>query len=296
MSTDWESTFQSWARPPSDTEQTRCENAERAIQKAITASDQFRNRSIRVFAQGSYMNRTNVRLNSDVDICVLYKGGYFHDVAPGLTQVGADDDVPGTYGYPQFKDDLGSALTDHFGADGVTRGEKAFDVHENTYRIDADVIPCFAYRWYIDRHSYAEGVAFIPDGGHLIFNFPQQHYDNGVAKNERTGRRFKPAVRILKRLRDCMSEDGNSGASSMASFLIESLAWNVPDEGFGHSTFTADVRWVLAHLFNETRADSTCNEWTEVNGIKYLFRPSQPWRRDAANKFLNDAWSYVSFE
>ena len=36
------------------------------------------------------------------------------------------------------------------------------------------------------------------------------------------------------------------------SFLIDSLVWNVPDEGFGHVAYKDDVRWVLAHLFNNT--------------------------------------------
>ncbi len=29
---------------------------------------------------------------------------------------------------------------------GVTRGSKAFDVHANSYRVDADVVACFEHR------------------------------------------------------------------------------------------------------------------------------------------------------
>lgn len=77
MSGDWEATFSSWGAPPGDTEQTKSENTERAIRKAIAASDKLNSRSIEVFVQGSYANRTNVRQDSDVDICVLFTGAFF---------------------------------------------------------------------------------------------------------------------------------------------------------------------------------------------------------------------------
>jgi hypothetical protein len=50
-----------------------------------------------------------------------------------------------------------------------------------------------------------------------------------------------------------MVEESIEAAKPIPSYLIECLVWNVPNEGFGHDTFTADVRYVLAHLWNETR-------------------------------------------
>src|ERR1022692_2164024 len=79
MGRDWESTFSGWAAAPGITEQTKCENAERAVRKAIDASDTLCPEPIKVFTQGSYANRTNVRQDSDVDICVLYTGAFFPD-------------------------------------------------------------------------------------------------------------------------------------------------------------------------------------------------------------------------
>jgi hypothetical protein len=38
-----------------------------------------------------------------------------------------------------------AALEAKFGKDGVTRGNKAFDVHPTGYRVDADVVTAFAY-------------------------------------------------------------------------------------------------------------------------------------------------------
>ena len=106
------------------------------------------------------------------------------------------------------------ALGDYFGKAGVTRGNKAFDIHANTYRIDADVIPTFEYRWYTGRKNadgsqhYLSGVAFDPDSGPRVINWPEQTYNNGVERNTATGRKYKRAIRILKRLRDGMQDDG----------------------------------------------------------------------------------------
>lgn len=57
--TEREEMLSRWAEPPSNTEQTRCENAERVIKKAIAESDLLNQKNIRVFAQGSYRNNTN---------------------------------------------------------------------------------------------------------------------------------------------------------------------------------------------------------------------------------------------
>jgi hypothetical protein len=196
---------------------------------------------------------------------------------------------------------VGVALVQKFGARGVTRGKKAFDVHENTYRIDADVVPVFEHRrynglWVGGTPDYHSGVEFHPDSGGQIINWPQQTHENGVAKNNATGRRYKATIRILKRLRNEMQEVGIPAAHGVASFLIESLVWNAPDEHFGHDDYTAMMRAVLASIFNDTIRDETCSEWGEVNELKYLFRDGQPWTRAQAHGFLSAAWDYLGFE
>ena len=70
-SIDWEAHFSEWAKPPLKTEQTRCENAITAVRNAVAGSADLKGRSTKVFAQGSYRNRVNVRDDSDVDIGVL---------------------------------------------------------------------------------------------------------------------------------------------------------------------------------------------------------------------------------
>jgi hypothetical protein len=191
---------------------------------------------------------------------------------------------------------VGAALTSYFGQSEVTRGNKAFDLHANTYRVDADVVPCFEYDWHQDNGTCSLGTAFLANDGGRINNWPEQSYGNGVVKNDATGRRFKALVRILKRLRNSMDEDAIAAVKPIPSFLIECLAWNVPNDHFGHSTYTGDIRAALAYLFNNTMKREDCGEWGEINELKYLFWSGQPWTLGQAHAFIFAAWDYVGFE
>jgi hypothetical protein len=255
-----------------------------------------------VFAQGSYSARTNVRQNSDVDVCVCYAGSAFFDEYQGGSTRSSVGNLPATYSYSDYKNAIGKALVDHFGGAGVTRGKKAFTVHENTYRIDADVIPTWEYRCYRGTVTagvpvYISGIGFIPDGAtQVIANWPEQTYANGVARNNATSRFYKRTIRILKRLRDKMQTNGIVASNDVASFLIECLVWNVPAEYFDRDTHTQRVRATLMHAFNNTLKDDLCSEWLEVSELKYLFRPSQPWTRQKAHAFVSAAWDYIGLE
>ncbi|MHC1599775.1 MAG: nucleotidyltransferase domain-containing protein [Candidatus Methanospirareceae archaeon] len=297
MNTEWEETFKTWSQGPGKTEQEKCDNAESAIKKAISAYSRLSGMDISVFAQGSYHARTNIRLDSDVDVCVRLNSVVFCDYPPGKINKDyglKDSDLA----FSDFKDLVQEALTDRFGAGSVKRGNKAFDVHANTYRVDADVVPTFEHRRYNSdgSNNYILGVAFKTDDGVLIKNWHEQTYQNGVEKNKTTARRYKRVIRILKNLRNKMQEDKVSAANNIPSFLIECLVWNVPNEDFNNDLYTTDVRGVLAHIFNKTLDDDQCKEWGEVNELKYLFRPSQHWTREQAHSFLSAAWDYVGFK
>jgi len=292
---NWEDTFSSWARPPGKTEQERCDNAAQAIRNAIAASEKLKRRNIKVFTQGSYRNNTNVRQDSDVDIGILCYNTFFMDLPEGYTMENFGID-PATYHYKQFKDEVGEALTAYFGSSSIHRGNKAFDIHENSYHVDADVAPFFEHRRYSTDGKYLSGFELNPDNGGRIINWPEQHYDNGVNKNTATGRRFKALVRIIKSLRNEMADKGIVEAKPVTGFLIECLVWNVPNDYFGHDTYEEDVRSCLAFLFNNTITDEECFEWREVSELKDLFRPSQKWTRQQAHLFISKAWDYIGFQ
>ena len=300
MARDWEDTFRFWGRPPSETERTKCENAERAIRKAIAADQTLGGKNISVFAQGSYRNRTNVRLDSDVDICVCCTDVLFPEYPDDSMTLGDVGLVPATYSYGEFKNDVEKALVSYFGREHVTRGNKAFDIHENTYRIDADVVAAFEHRRYTyrdmyGRWSYLVGTQFLPDEGGLVINWPEQQYANGVNKNEATGKRYKTMARVFKNLRNEMTENGIEAAKPMASFLLECLAFNVPPNMLMTATYKDAVGASLADLYQNTATVDKCSESFEVNGLKYLFGSHQPWTCQRVNAFTVAAWKYAGF-
>jgi len=295
----WEDTFRSWGSPPGKTEKEKMENTENAIKKAIHNDERLSSMDILVFAQGSYKARTNVKQDSDVDVCVRLNSPFFARYPEGKTREDYGN-IEGSISFAEFKNLVEIALINHFGSDTVSRGNKAFDVHSNSYRVDADVLPALAYRYYNGdgENDYIKpvGVGFLTDRGVRINNWPKQAYNNGVKKQSNTGERYKKMVRIMKKMRNKMQEDDIAAAMDVPSFLIESLVWNVPDNGFNHDDYYDDVRYVIAYCFNKTLKDEECKEMCEVNDIKYLFHSSQPWTREQAHNFFSAAWDYVGFD
>lgn len=301
MNSNWESKFEGWKNPSSTTEDEMCGNAQSVIQRAISNSTALSKHDIRVFAHGSYRNNTNVRQNSDVDIIVCCKDTFFPDFAlsKGLTQadVGYSN---ATYFYDQFKSEVHQALVNQFGANGVTPGNKAFDVHANSYRVDADVVAAFEHRRYLRTNtyggfSYDSGIEFRSSFDEQVVNWPDQHHANGVTKNNATNYGYKYLTRILKRLRYEMVDQGIAAASGISSYRVECMTYNVPDEGFRNSSYVADVRYILTHLYNGTKSPLGCQEWVEVNERKWLFQ-NQDQRRQAAFAWIGAAWNHIGFD
>ncbi len=222
---------------------------------------------------------------------------FFTDYPDGMK----DSDVgvsPATYSYSQYKNEVGEALVAHFGQDKVKRGNKAFDVRETSYHVEADVAPFFHHRRYAKSGSFQQGVQLIPDNSTppKVINWPEQHYENGVAKNKATGLRYKAMVRVLKSLRNEMLEKKIAAAEPAIGFLIECMVWNVPNTLFGSARYEDDLKANLTFLYNATKSDDQCSEWGEVSELKYLFRGRQKWTRAEANAFILAAWQYVGFK
>ena len=292
MSRNWEAQFREWAKPPGKTERDRCDKAASAIRNAIKASDKLRTRGVSIFAQGSYRNNTNVRKDSDVDIGILCTDTFFHDPLPaGWTQerLGFSD---ATYHYDQYKNEVEEALVNYFGRSAVKRGNKAFDVHETSYHIEADVAAFFKHRRYQMNGDYLGGVELRTDKENCrVINWPEQHYENGVIKNKTTGTRFKPIVRALKALSNEMTGQGVE-AADVPGFFLECLAYNIPNDRFGNYKYTADVKAALVFIYENTNTSDACSKWVEVSGLKWLFHDTQKWTRQQANDFTYAAWNY----
>jgi hypothetical protein len=52
---------------------------------------------------------------------------------------------------------------------------------------------------------------------------------------------------------------------------------------------------VLVYLFDELARKNNYKEWGEVSELKYLFRDSQPWNKNDAQRFIKDAWNYIGY-
>jgi len=305
MSRKWESIFSAWAQAPGKTETGQIERTINSIKNALNADDFLRIRS-KVYVQGSYRNRVNVRQDSDVDIGILYTGNTFYPDYPKGMSASDFGNIDGDYNYREFKDRVEHALVNYFGRTAVKRGNKAFDLHENTYRVDADVVPVFEHRRYSRDGSFICGVQLYPDNGGTIINWPErlyddshwpnQHYENGVLKNTNTGRRYKGVVRILKKLRNTMEEEGIVEANPVPGFLIECLVWNVPNNNFVGNYWEDDVRGIITHIWSNTKEGNKCGEWVEVSDLKYLFRESPDLKRQQAHAFINTARDFIGIK
>lgn len=311
MARDWHEEFKSWAKPPTEIEEKKGSLAADMIRDALQSYPPLQNRQFSVYATGSYRNNTNVQLDSDIDVAIVLHDAVFHELpdnnVPSRQTLGLQ---PAQYGFDTFRQDVGVALERKVGPTGITPADKTFNVHESRRRLDADVTPFLLHRLYTGGKNldgtwhYYEGVETRSrkDPGKRIINWHEQHYDEGVRRNEETGRRFKRITRILKRLRGEMREQGSASIAAAAdpipSFLIECLVFNAPDSCFNctEGSYYEDVRATIAFLWNGSETDELCKDYVEVSRMKSLFSPAQPWSRDAVHEFLLGAWRHVGFK
>src|SRR5688572_7536062 len=131
-----------WTGPSSSTEQDKQDRTERMVRDAIKAWPALSTAKLSVYAKGSYPNNTNVRTDSDVDIAVQshaarYEGG-----------AGATDVESAVWTPAKLRSEVEKALRGYFPSGQVdTSGSTAIAVHASSSRVDADVVPCFDYRY-----------------------------------------------------------------------------------------------------------------------------------------------------
>ena len=290
-----EETLNNWRKPPSDTEETKLSNIERMVKECINEDDTLKSMGIKTFGQGSYVNDTNVRLNSDVDLNVKYVDGFYFDLPPGTTRGDFGLNNPISYSASDFKNDVQSALVRKFRSD-VKRKNKCIAIEGNTNRVGADVVPTWKYRRYSRDGSYVEGVRFRADNEQWVTNFPIQHIENGKKKNSQTQRRFKRLTRIYKNLRAQMIKEGENVNGNITSFLLECLLWNVPNRIFNdYETWTDRLKSSIAFLWDGTQTEEDCKNWCEVSGLLYLFSNDRKWSREAVHSYFLQLWRYLEY-
>lgn len=282
-----------WTGPSSSTEQDKQDRTERMIRQAIDAHEPFNNCSLRIFAKGSYANNTNVRADSDVDIAVeCTECVYWGESEKGTHPPGGS--YEGVWTPEKLRVELLSAMNAKFPGQVDSSGSTAIQINSNSARVDADVVPCFSYRYYMN-HGSRDGTKIFKTDGSSIVNYPVQQKENGTVKNNRTGYAYKKGARLLKRVENAMAQD--STFRELPSFFMECLAYNCPDNTFSHPTWTECLRAMLLHIWNNLQGDEpTSGRWLEVSECVFLFHSNQKWTREDGREFAKAAWNFFGFK
>ena len=300
---DWNARFEHWERSESNAETQRIERARDMVHDVLAKNQWLRGQGVQVTAQGSFTNRTNARLEADIDLRVQHPGIRI-EYAQGVNATIA-------YGWGQYSDTgrtyaainasmrqvITSELVSAFGALNVdATGNRAIRVKGLAgSRSEVDVVPAFTLHHIAGATPLGslthKGIAILSrDGNNWTFNHPDQQTENGRRKRLSTSLQFKRVVRIVKRLRTEMKERGVA-AADIPSFLIECLTYLVED-----SYFTVDrddrygrVRRILSRLSQRLSGSLEPFVFTEINGIKSLFGGGQSWTLETARRFVGAA-------
>ncbi|MCY4526429.1 MAG: nucleotidyltransferase [Anaerolineaceae bacterium] len=208
------------------------------------------------YLQGSYKNHTNIHGNSDVDLVVELNASWLF---------GFDD-------FSLFKQAILNSIANH-SKKSVTSGAKSIKVANSP--LNADVVVC-----QLVTYGSVEGIRFFAQNGREIINFPNQHYENGADKNNRTNGIYKPTVRIFKNMRDRLIRDGKLDAKTAPSYFVECLLYNVPNSNFinvCHCTVLNVINWLMKNGTNEdlvcqNRQGSLYGDVPEQWSIEYADR------------------------
>lgn len=288
--------FNAWCKPASDNEESKLELARTLVKRALIKSNELSKYNYEVFGQGSYANDTNVRLNSDIDMNVMYKGEAFYSLPVGKTEADYYIQLSNILSFGEYKNMVEEALVNEFGRIFVKRENKCIRVLGNDKRIECDVVPTFAYHRY-EENGIIEGIRFITDKSEIVNGFPKQHTANAIEKNKLTERKFKRATRIFKRLRYKLKDDRIDFPNTITSFLIESLIWNVPNKIYNEAnSWSTIVRECIVFLYNETKDPEKCRQWGEVSELLYLFNLQRRWSVKDVNDYLLVLWQYLELQ
>lgn len=268
--------------------------AYQSIQNALAAvTSPVRGRDVDVYLQGSYRNSTNVRADSDVDVVVQLNGVYYRDTSRlDAAQLLAYEGYRALahYGWPQFREDVITALRTAYGAAAVQPRNKCITVTGTGGRLTVDVVAAAQYRRYrrfVSQYDelHDTGMTFwTARDNRQIVNWPKQHHANGVTKNDRcqTNGHYKSAVRMFKNARGAAVDRGLLSADAAPSFFVECLIYNIPDDRFA-ATNSQTFYNVLAWLENRDMSQFVCG-----NEFVYLFgQGSEQWRLDVGQRTVN---------
>jgi len=253
--------------------------------------------SVDVYLQGSYINRTNINGESDVDIVVEHTDYWY----PGDVWLNQDEkkefwDNFKSSGYSsmKFREKVVSILEKSFPNKVDDSGDKCIRV--NFGKMHADVVPALSHYRLQDPHTVAhEGIQFFTKSGKKIISFPKKHIKNGEDKNSNTEEKYKELVRIFKNLKAEMVDKNYIEKASINSFLIENFIWNVPPEKFTIDSDTYEVlRQLIIKVWSDMKHPDGVGKYKQIDDLFYLFGGS--YSSDQVASFVKAVWNYVEYK
>lgn len=244
----------------------------------------------KVFLQGSYGNDTNIAKESDVDVIIRLDSIFTYDLTPlpsrerEAFKVSHSD---ATYTHNNFRADVLTALYARFGND-VEPGAKAVMIKPLHNRRKTDVLIATKHKKYsrftgIGNESEVTGISFHKLDGTRVVNYPTQHRQNLVARNQASGEWLKHIVRIFKNARQKLIEQDVIDAGVAPSYYIEGLLYNVPLDRFG-KTYEESMVSCINWLANADRSAFLCpNEQYKLLDDN----ADVSWNAKNCNMFLN---------
>ena len=177
----------------------------------------------------------------------------------------------------------------------MQRKNKCIKINSNSYRVNADVVPCFVLkRFKTALEVEAEGIKFISDNGEHIESFPKQHYNKGASKNTSTNEMYKKTVRMLKNCKNGLIDNACIIDEDMPSFFLECLVWNVPEIYFNYGNYKDVVNSVLEKIYADMKDFKKADTYAEVSDLKWLFRGKNERTPEKAKIFCEKAYKLIN--
>jgi hypothetical protein len=299
----WNDRLEHWERPASDSEEAMIGRAASMVRQVMSADPWFVAEGVQIEQQGSYYNNTNVRKESDIDLRAVHPDIHIQ-YGPGVRE----SDAYRAFGYhgtgktyidslARLRRQIVMQLGSRFGGNIDASGRKAIRVNGIPgSRATVDIAPCFVLdrigqNPLTSRYWQVKGVTILCTDGSWTFSFPDQHHANGVAKRTRTRLRFKKIVRMAKRLRDELVQQGAIRAKEVPSFLVESLVYGVEDEAFlVESGDRYDrLQRVMSRINAQLHDAAWCNSATDITKLENLFGNDKGWTAASARQFAHAA-------
>lgn len=226
------------------------------VKLALDSEDAgYHTKNYTISLQGSYGNDTNIVKESDVDVVIRLDTIFTYDITPlpQPEQVAFKATHPDSvYTHRNFREDVLAVLYERFKND-VEPGSKAVMIKPLHNRRKIDVLIAIKHKKYsrftaIGNEEVVTGISFHKADGARVVNYPTQHRENLVTKNQNTGEYFKHIVRIFKNARQKLIEHEVIEEGIAPSYYLEGLLYNVPNEKFGISyedSMVNSINWLM---------------------------------------------------